>query len=102
MEGERKMDFHTSVPMTMEELEIDHRNGRFITVLVFVAPAPRIFDGALRFLLLRKVGNGGKGWERIGRLAVTIEEWAMNKLKRTPDFIAALPVDRFEEDLVII
>jgi hypothetical protein len=102
MEGERKMDFHISVPMTMEELEINHRNGRFITVLVFVAPAPRIFDGALRFLLLRKVGNGGKGWERIGRLAVTIEEWAMNKLKRTPDFIAALPVDRFEEDLVII
>ncbi|KAK4238337.1 hypothetical protein C8A03DRAFT_33629 [Achaetomium macrosporum] len=99
MEGERKVELHSSVPITVEELEDDYHSGRVIAVLLLVAQSPRIFDGALRCILLRKVGNGGEEWERIGRLAVTIEEWAMNKLKRTPDFTAALPVDRFEEGI---
>ncbi|GAB1318003.1 hypothetical protein MFIFM68171_08213 [Madurella fahalii] len=104
MEGERKMELHSSVPMTIGELEMDSRDRRVIAVLLFVASVTRTFDGALRFLLFRKVDNGGKDscWERVGRLAVTIEEWAMNKWKRIADFIAALPVDRFEEDIVVI
>ena len=44
----------------MEELEIDSRDRRVIAVLLFMASAPRAFDGALRLLLLRNVGNGGK------------------------------------------
>ncbi|KAK4459670.1 HET-domain-containing protein [Cladorrhinum samala] len=91
MEGEEKMQLHTSVPMTMADLERGHREGNLLTVLLFVGMSPRLFDGGLRFLLLRRVPESGR-WERIGRLAVAVEEGAMNKLMTAGDVISGLPV----------
>ena len=85
------MELHTSVPMTMEDIERGHQEGNLLTVLLFVGMSPRLFNGGLRFLLLRKVPGSGR-WERIGRLAVTVEEEAMRKFMTAGDVISGLPV----------
>jgi hypothetical protein len=73
-----------------------------VTVLVFASRVPFIFNGTARYLILRRADDVGSRWERIGRLAMTIEEWELEEYKSTAGMIAAMPVVKFGRDLVLV
>ena len=93
---------HLSVAMTEAELIAEHKSGELVTVLIFASTVPFIYNGMARFLILRKADVGGTRWERIGRLATSIEEWEMKKYRDTSGMIDALPVKKFGRDIVLI
>ena len=93
---------HLSVAMTEAELTAGHKSGELVTVLVLASTVPFICNGMARFLILRKADAGGTRWERIGRLAMSMEEWEMEKCRDTMGMIDALPVKKFGRDIVLI
>ncbi|KAM0797691.1 heterokaryon incompatibility protein-domain-containing protein [Usnea florida] len=96
------VQLHLSVPMTETELTVGHKSGELLTVLVFASTVPFIWTGTARYLILRKANGDGTRWERIGRLAMTMEEGDMDRYKGAEDMIAGLPVRKFERDIVLI
>lgn len=96
----KRVEIHLSVPMTERELTGGHKSEDLVTVLLFASTVPYVFNGTARFLILRKVTR--TRWERIGRLALTIEEWDLEKCKSNADMIASMPVKKFGGDIVLI
>lgn len=97
----KHVELHLSVRLTEEELTAGHKAGNLVSVLVFASTVPFVWDGRARFLILRKVDDAGKRWERIGRLAVTMEEWMMGKYKESEGMVKDLPVRRFGRDITL-
>jgi hypothetical protein len=64
----KRVQLHLSIPMTETEL---------LTVLVFASTVPFIYNGTARYLILRRAKAAGTRWERIGRLAMRLEESEM-------------------------
>lgn len=99
----KQVQLHLSVPVTEAELTAGHRSGELVTVLVFASRVPFIFNGMARYLILRRRANDAETrWERIGRLAMTLEEWEMDRFKSTAGMIDSLPVKKFGRDIVLI
>ncbi|KAI0376121.1 heterokaryon incompatibility protein-domain-containing protein [Hypomontagnella monticulosa] len=98
----RFVEIHLSVPLTEAQLAGGHKSGEFVTVLVFASIVPFVFNGMARYLILRKADGAGERWERVGRLAMTMEENEMDRYKSTSDMIAAMPVKAFGKDIVLV
>jgi hypothetical protein len=98
----KRVQIHLSVRMTESELTTRHKTGELVTVLVFASRVPFIFNGAARFLILRKVDEAGTRWERVGRLTMTTEESELNRNKSTAGIITTLPVKKFGKHIVLI
>jgi hypothetical protein len=98
----KQVQLHLSVAITEAELTAGHKSGEFVTVLAFASTVPFIFNGTARYLILRRADDAGTRWERIGRLAMTIEEWELENYKSSAGMIAALPVKKFGRDIVLI
>jgi hypothetical protein len=99
----KHVELHLSVPLTEEELTAGHKAGTLMSVLIFASTVPFVWDGRARFLILRKVGDAGIArWERIGRLAVTMEEWTMSKYKDSEEMVKDLPVRRLGRNMTLI
>jgi hypothetical protein len=98
----KRVQIHLSVRMTESELTAGHKTGELVTVLMFASRVPFIFNGTVRFLILRKVDEAGTRWERVGRLMMTIEESELDGYKSTAGIIAALPVKKFGKYIVLI
>jgi hypothetical protein len=98
----KRVQLHLSVPVTEAELTAGHKSGELVTVLVFASTVPFIFNGTPRYLILRRANDAGTRWERIGRLAMTLEEWDMDRYKSTAGMIAGMPVKKFGRDIVLI
>jgi hypothetical protein len=98
----KRVQIHLSVTMTEAELTAGHKTGEIVTVLVFASRVPFVFDGTARYLILRRIDDSGTHWERIGRLAMTLEEWELDHYKSTAGMIAALPLKSFGRDMVLI
>ncbi|MCJ1231587.1 hypothetical protein MMC12_008265 [Toensbergia leucococca] len=98
----RRVQLHLSVSITEEELVIGHKSGELATVLVFATTVPFIWNGTARFLILRKADDSGMRWERIGRLAMTLEEREMDKYTSLAEMIDSLPVKPFGRDIILI
>ncbi|KAK4148643.1 hypothetical protein C8A00DRAFT_38782 [Chaetomidium leptoderma] len=98
----KAVELHLSVPMTEEELTAGHKAGSLVSVLIFASRVPFVWDGRARFLILRKAGDAGERWERIGRLALTMEEWMMSKYKDSGDMVKDLPVRKFGKDITLV
>lgn len=96
------VQLHLSVPMTETEQTVGHKTGELVTVLVFASTVPFIWTGTARYLILRRAKGDGTRWERIGRLAMMMEEWDMDRYKSVAGMIAGLPVKEFEGDIVLI
>lgn len=96
------VELHLSVPLTEQELTAGHKSGDIATVLIFASTVPYVYDGRARFLILRKLDAGGKQWERIGRLELTMEEWRMHKYGSSQDMIDDLPVRKFGRDFTLV
>jgi hypothetical protein len=98
----KAVELHLSVSVSEEELTAGHKSGKFVSVLIFSSTVPFVWDGRARFLILRRVVGAGSRWERIGRLALTMEEWMMSKYKDSDDMVKDLPVRRFGEDINLV
>ena len=98
----KQVQLHLSVYITEAELTTGHKSGEIVTVLMFASTVPFIFNGTARYLILRRADDAGTRWERIGRLAMALEEWELDRYKSTAGMIAALPVRKFGRDLVLI
>lgn len=98
----KRVQIHLSVPMTEAELTAGHKTGELVAVLVFASRVPFIFNGTARFLILRKADEAGTRWERIGRLTMTIEESELGEYKSSAGMIAALPVKKYGQYMVLI
>jgi hypothetical protein len=100
----KRVEIHLSVPVTEADLIAGHRSGEMATVLVFASTVPFVFSGMARFLILRRVKDEGAGtrWERIGRLAMAMEEGEWHSFKGHAGMINGLPVRKFERDIVVI
>ena len=98
----KRVQLHLSVPMTEAELTAGHKSGELVTVLVFASTVPFIFNGTARYLILRRANDAGTRWRRIGRLAMTLEEWDMDRYKSAAGMIAGMPVKKFGRDIVLI
>lgn len=95
-------EMHLSVPMTEAELAECHKAGTLVSVLLFASTVPFVWDGRARFLILRRVDDAGRNWERIGRLALTMEEWMMDRYKDAEDMVRDLPVWKYGKDITLI
>lgn len=73
-----------------------------MTVFVFASTVPFIFNGMARYLILWRADDAGTRWERIGRLAMTIKEWELERYKSLAGMIAVLPVKKIGRDIVLI
>lgn len=98
----KQVQLHLSVPMTEAELTAGHKSGELVTVLLFASTVPFIWNGTARYLILRRANGDGTRWERIGRLAMTLHEEDMDGYKSAAGMIAALPVKKFDGDIVLI
>ena len=98
----KRVQLHLSVPITEAELRTGHKSGELVTVLAYASTVPFISNGTARYLILRRADDAGTRWERIGRLAMTLEEWELDGYKNTAGMIAALPVKKFGRDIVLI
>jgi hypothetical protein len=91
----KRVQIHLSVPMTEAELTAGHKTGDLVTVLVFASRVPFVFNGTARFIILRSIDEIRTHWERLGRLAMTIEERELDGYNSTVGMITALPVRKF-------
>ena len=98
----KRVQLHLSTPTTEAELRTGHQSGELVTVLVFASTVPFVFNGTARYLILRRVDDAGTRWERIGRLAMTLEEWELDGYRNSAGMIDALPVKRFGRDIVLV
>ena len=98
----KRVQLHLSTPTTEAELRTGHQSGELVTVLVFASTVPFVFNGTARYLILRRVDDAGTRWERIGRLAMTLEEWELDGYRSSAGMIDALPVKRFGRNIVLI
>lgn len=92
---------HLSVPITEAQLVEGHKSGHLVTVLVFSAMVPYVYNGIARFLILRRADEKGR-WERIGRLNMWLTEEEVVRYKTPDAMVAALPVKPFGEDITIV
>ncbi|KAE9381913.1 HET-domain-containing protein [Stipitochalara longipes BDJ] len=98
----KRVQIHLSVSMTEAELTAGHKTGEIVTILIFASRVPFVFNGTARYLILRRTDDTGAHWERIGRLAMTLEEWELDQYKSTAGMIAALPLKKFGRDMILI
>lgn len=98
----KRVQLHLSVSITEAELTTGHKSGELVTVLVFASTVPFVWNGMARYLILKRADDAGTRWERIGRLAMTLEEWELNRYKSTEEMVDALPVKKYGRDLVLI
>ncbi|KAM6524246.1 hypothetical protein FSOLCH5_004848 [Fusarium solani] len=98
----RRVELHMSETVTEEELRKGHQSGTMVTVLVFAATVPFVWDGRARFLVLRRVDAAGTRWERIGSLVLTMEEHLMDKYSDSESMVRDLPVQAYSNDLVVV
>ncbi|KAF1831034.1 HET-domain-containing protein [Decorospora gaudefroyi] len=100
--GGRAVSVHLSVPITEEQLVMDHvSGGHLVSVLVFASMIPDVFNGIARYLILRRADSVGC-WERIGRMNMWITEKEMNTFKDPGSMVEALPVIAFGADITIV
>ncbi|PQE26371.1 Heterokaryon incompatibility protein [Rutstroemia sp. NJR-2017a BBW] len=97
----KDVQIHLSVRMNMAELKAGHAKGELINVLVFASTVPFVFNGKVKFLVLRRLDEAMRRWERIGLLVMTVEEHEWNSWKNTKGMVKALPVERFRTDVVL-
>ncbi|KAK4034664.1 heterokaryon incompatibility protein-domain-containing protein [Parachaetomium inaequale] len=98
----KAVELHLSVPISEEELTAGHKAGNLMSVLIFASTVPFVWDGRARFLILRQVSGAGSQWERVGRLALTVEEWMMSKYKDSDDMVKDLPVKLLGKDISLV
>jgi hypothetical protein len=98
----KKVQIHLSVGMSKTDLVAGHKRGELVSVLVFASTVPFVYNGTARYLILRRMNSTGRRWERIGRLAMRIEESEMEKLRSSEGLKAGLPVTRYGRDIVMI
>ncbi|PQE17214.1 Heterokaryon incompatibility protein [Rutstroemia sp. NJR-2017a BVV2] len=97
----KDVQIHLSVRMNMADLKAGHAKGQLISVLVFASTVPFVFNGRVKFLVLRRLDEAMRRWERIGLLVMTVEEHEWDSWKNTAGVFKALPIERFGTDIVL-